>query len=186
MVHFPVQLVKNKMNIRQRKIIPILRAAMVTFLLVLCHAQAKAQNAILRLSPFERAVRVIKYYEGWHDIRKNYPYIGWGHHILPTEHFTRNLTTVQADSLLRTDLNRLCCLFRKYGRDSLLLAVLAYNVGPYKILGDKKRPKSHLLQKIESGNRNFKSDYLDFCRWKGKIVPSIHRRRMMEYALLAS
>ena len=176
------------MKIQQRNISQAYRTVLVAFLLVLCHAQVKAQNAILRLSPFERAVRVIKYYEGWHDIRKNYPYIGWGHCIRPYERkrFCRNLTVRQADSLLRADLTSFCALFRKYGKDSLLLAVLAYNVGPYKILGDKKRPKSRLLQKIESSDRNFKSDYLDFCRWKGKVVPSIHRRRMMEYALLAS
>jgi hypothetical protein len=36
------------------------------------------------------------------------------------EHFTRNLTIVEADSLLRTDLNRLCTLFRKSGKDCLL------------------------------------------------------------------
>ena len=174
------------MNIRQRKIIPILRAAMVAFLLVLCHAQAKAQNAIMRLSPFARAVRVIKYYEGWHDIRKNYPYIGWGHCIQPYERkrFCRNLTVRQADSLLRADLTSFCALFRKYGKDSLLLAVLAYNVGPYKILGDKKHPKSKLLQKIERGDCNIESDYLDFCRWKGKSIASIRRRRMVEFSLL--
>ena len=33
---------------------------------------------IFALPPFERAVRCIKYYEGWHDIKRNYPYIGWG------------------------------------------------------------------------------------------------------------
>lgn len=32
---------------------------------------------IFALPPFERAVRCIKYYEGWHDIKRNYPYIGW-------------------------------------------------------------------------------------------------------------
>ncbi len=146
----------------------------------------KAQNAIMRLPPYERAVRIIKFYEGWHDIRRNYPYIGWGHCIQPHERkrFTRNLTGRQADSLLRSDLNSLCTLFRKYGKDSLILAVLAYNVGPYKILGDKKRPKSHLLQKIERGDNNIEEDYLDFCRWKGKPIASIRRRRMMEFSLL--
>ena len=159
---------------------------LILTLILLCQAQAKAQNAVMRLSPFERAVRVIKYYEGWHDINKNYPYIGWGHQIQSNEHFTRNLTIAEADSLLRSDLNRLCTMFRKYGKDSLLLAVLAYNVGPYKILGDKKRPKSRFLQKIESGDHNLHSDYLSFCRWKGKVTPSIRRRRMMEYYLLST
>ena len=87
---------------------------------------------IFALPPFERAVRCIKYYEGWHDIKRNYPYIGWGHRILPHEKFKKNLTYQQADSLLRSDLTMLCAMFRKYGKDSLLLAVLAYNVGPYK------------------------------------------------------
>lgn len=34
---------------------------------------------IFRFPLFERAVRCIKFYEGWHDIKRNYPYIGWGH-----------------------------------------------------------------------------------------------------------
>lgn len=139
---------------------------------------------IFALPPFERAVRCIKYYEGWHDIKRNYPYIGWGHRILPHEKFRKNLTLQQADSLLRSDLRKLCTLFRKYGRDTLLLAVLAYNVGPYKILGNGKFPKSRLMQKIEQGERNIRREYLDFCRWKGKYIASIKRRRQMELLLL--
>ena len=136
------------------------------------------------LPPFERAVRCIKYYEGWHDIKRNYPYIGWGHRILSHEKFRKNLTFQQADSLLRSDLRKLCTLFRKYGRDSLVLAVLAYNVGPYKILGNGKFPKSRLLQKIEQGERNIRREYLDFCRYQGRKIASIHRRRQTELLLL--
>ena len=145
---------------------------------------SQADLGIFALPPFERAVRCIKYYEGWHDIKRNYPYIGWGHRILPHEKFKKNLTYQQADSLLRSDLTKLCAMFRKYGKDSLLLAVLAYNVGPYKILGNKRFPKSRLLQKIERGMRNIEKDYLDFCRWRGKHIPSIRRRRLMEFFLL--
>ena len=163
-----------------------MRTIILSILLAFSASHVRAQNAIMRLPPFERAVRIIKYYEGWHDIRKNYPYIGWGHCIQPHEckRFTRNLTIRQADSLLRADLTSFCALFRKYGKDSLLLAVLAYNVGPYKILGDRKHPKSRLLQKIERGDRNIEDDYLDFCRWKGKPIAAIRRRRAMEYLLL--
>ena len=139
---------------------------------------------IFALPPFERAVRCIKYYEGWHDIKHNYPYIRWGHRILPHEKFKKNLNYKQADSLLHSDLTKLCAMFRKYGKDSLLLAVLAYNVGPYKILGDKRFSKSRLLQKIERGERNIRREYLDFCRWKGKYIASIKRRRQMELLLL--
>lgn len=145
---------------------------------------SQSDLGIFALLPFERAVRCIKYYEGWHDIKRNYPYIGWGHRILPHEKFKKNLTYQQADSLLRSDLTKLCAMFRKYGKDSLLLAVLAYNVGPYKILGNKRFPKSRLLQKIERGMRDIEKDYLDFCRWRGKHIPSIRRRRMAELQLI--
>lgn len=145
---------------------------------------SQSDLGIFALPPFERAVRCIKYYEGWHDIKRNYPYIGWGHRILPYEKYKKNLTFQQADSLLRSDLRKLCVLFRKYGRDTLILAVLAYNVGPYKILGNEKFPKSRLLQKIEQGERNIRREYLDFCRWKGKYIASIKRRRQMELLLL--
>lgn len=145
---------------------------------------SQSDLGIFALPPFERAVRCIKYYEGWHDIKRNYPYIGWGHRILPHEKFRKNLTFQQADSLLRSDLRKLCTLFRKYGRDSLVLAVLAYNVGPYKILGKGKFPKSRLLQKIEQGERKIRREYLDFCRYQRRKIASIHRRRQTELLLL--
>lgn len=148
------------------------------------YSPSQSDLSIFALTPFERAVRCIKYYEGWHDIKRNYPYIGWGHRILPHEKFKKNLTYQQADTLLRSDLTKLCAMFRKYGKDSLLLAVLAYNVGPYKILGNKRFPKSSLLQKIERGLRDIEKDYLNFCRWRGKCIPSIKRRRMTELQLL--
>lgn len=81
---------------------------------------------------------------------------------MPHEKFKKNLTYQQADSLLRSDLTKLCAMFRKYGKDSLLLAVLAYNVGPYKILGNKRFPKSRLLQKIERGLHNIEKITLTF------------------------
>ena len=91
----------------------------------------------------------------------------------------------EADALLRRDLQSLCAMFSKYGKDSLLLAALAYNVGPGKVLGCKgKWPKSKLLKKIDAGIRDFKEDYVQFCHWKGKKVPSIERRRYAELALL--
>lgn len=173
-----------------------IRTYIIIALLLLCQnimAQNKTPTTdspcqkdlgIFALPPFERAVRCIKYYEGWHDIKRNYPYIGWGHRILPHEKFRKNLTFQQADSLLRSDLRKLCTLFRKYGRDTLLLAVLAYNVGPYKILGNGKFPKSRLLQKIEQGERNIRGEYLDFCRYQRRKIASIHRRRQTELLLL--
>ena len=147
--------------------------------------QSQSDLGIFRFPLFERAVRCIKFYEGWHDIKRNYAYIGWGHCVQPHENFKKNLTLEQADSLLRSDLRTFCGMFRKYGKDSLLLAVLAYNVGPYKVLGDKRKyNKSRLLKKIECGDRNIENEYLDFCRWKGKVIASIRRRRNTELRLL--
>ena len=138
---------------------------------------------IYQLRPFERAVLCIKYYEGFHT-KKNYPYIGYGHRLRPGERLNSNITEKQADSLLRSDLKRLCVMFRRYGKDSLLLAALSYNVGPYKVLGNSHHPKSRLLKKIESGNRNIYHDFVDFCRWKGKKYRSIRKRRQVELILL--
>ena len=145
---------------------------------------SQADLGIFALPPFERSVRCIKYYEGWHDIKRNYPYIGWGHRILPHEKFKKNLTYLQADSLLRSDLTKLCAMFRKYGKDSLILAVLAYNVGPYKILGNRRFPTSRLLHMIEQGRRDIRQEYLDFCRYQRRKMASIRRRRQTELLLL--
>ena len=105
--------------------------------------------------------------------------------VAASENFKKNVRLEQADSLLRSDLRTFCGMFRKYGKDSLLLAVLAYNVGPYKVLGDRRKfRKSRLLQKIERGKRDIEREYLDFCRWKGKVIASIRRRRNTELMLL--
>jgi len=45
------------------------------------------------------------------------------------------MTASEAEALLRKDLKELCSLFRPYGKDSLLLAALAYNIGAFKLLG---------------------------------------------------
>lgn len=137
----------------------------------------------LSLSPFERAVCCIKYYEGIHT-RKNYPYIGYGHQIQPGEKLSYNLSLKDADRLLRDDLQKMCALFRDYGKDSLLLGTLAYNVGPYRILGNSSIPKSNLLKKIKNGSSDFISDYISFCHYKGRKIASIERRRWAELLLL--
>ncbi|MGN0385454.1 MAG: hypothetical protein ACI4EX_06185, partial [Lachnospiraceae bacterium] len=173
---------------------------------------------IYRLSPFERSVATIKYFEGLHQV-SDAPYVGYGHRLLPGEHYRLPLSRKQADALLRRDLRKLCKMFRSYGKDSLLLATLAYNVGYGTLMGNRRtsemraeglarrpegesqlvraipsekeedevnahRPKSQLVQKIERGDRDIYQDYISFCRYKGKVVPSIRRRRIVEYRLL--
>lgn len=85
-------------------------------LLLLCAAAAlygqgkhgggtsSAALSLYRLSPLERAILCTKYHEGWHGEKKHWPYVGWGHRVLPGERFTNGITRAQGDSILRADL----------------------------------------------------------------------------------
>ena len=73
----------------------------------------------------------------------------------PSEHFTADMTERQTDSQLRADLWKCFEHFKDYGKDALLLTLLAYNVGVGGLLGSGKHSKSRLLRKIESGHRTF-------------------------------
>ena len=137
-----------------------------------------------RLPPFERAVRCTKYFEGWHS-EKHHPYVGYGHRLQPGERYSaRTMTKRQADALLRKDLRKFCAMFQQFGKDSLLLATLAYNVGPYRLLGSGKIPKSTLIRKLEAGDRNIYREYIAFCNYKGKRHAMLLKRRKAEFALL--
>ncbi len=128
---------------------------------------------------FEDAVQLIKKYEGWHHARDQ-PYVGYGHRLLPTDTFNSDISESFADSLLRSDLKKKCAVFRYLGADSLLLGVLAFNVGESKVL------RSKLVRKLEAGDRNIKEEYLSFRMYKGKVVRSLERRREEEYNLLST
>lgn len=133
---------------------------------------------------FNIAVECIKRWEGWHGEKKHWPYVGWGHKVLPGETFTNGISRAQGDSILRTDLRKLCRMFSYLGRDSLIVSVLSYNVGAYRIKGYGKMPKSRLLKKLEAGDRDIYDEYVSFRCYKGKVIPSIERRRKAEYMLL--
>ncbi len=139
-------------------------------------------KALFSLPPFERGVVCIKHFEGLHG-KGCYPYVGYGHRLLPGERFTAAMTERQADSLLRTDLMKRLMMFKDYGKDALLLAVLSYNVGVGRLLGYGKHAKSQLLRKIESGDRNFYREFVSFCRYKGKVLRGLVKRRKVEFAL---
>ena len=80
---------------------------------------------IYRLPRFERAVRCIKFFEGWHT-EKHHPYVGYGHQLQPGERFSaRTMTRRQGEALLRKDLRKFCAMFRKFGKDSLILSEIS-------------------------------------------------------------
>lgn len=133
-------------------------------------------------SLFEKAVACIKEAEGWHG--NHMPYVGFGHKLLQGETFSPDMTEAQADSLLRADLLKLCGMCSRFGKDALLVATLSYNVGYYRLVGYGKIPKSRLIKKLEAGDRDIYQEYISFRCYKGKVVPSIERRRKKEFELL--
>ena len=132
-------------------------------------------------SLFDKAVEFIKRAEGWHRDRclTSVTDIAW----LPGETLTENLSKAQADSLLRSDLRKCCDAFREFENDALLLGVLSYNVGIFRLKGHGRIPKSRLIRKLEKGERDIYEEYVSFRCYKGKVIPSIERRRKAEFAL---
>ena len=134
---------------------------------------------IMDLPPFERAVIIIKKFETLHK-PKHWPYVGYGHQVQPGEPYRRGvqLTEKQADVLLRKDLRKFVSLYKSYGKDALLLGVLAYNCGPGVV------NKSTVLKKRKSGNRDIFKSYTAYCRYKGKYHKGLYTRRLAEFAAL--
>lgn len=132
---------------------------------------------------YELAIRLIKYFEKIHP-PEAYPFVGFGHRVLPNENLSSKMTLKQADSLLRSDLNKHLAFFKKYGDKALLLSVLSYNCGYLQILGGNGKPESNLIKKIKQGDPNIEADYLGFCKYRNKVVQSIKRRRYLELKLL--
>ena len=134
---------------------------------------------IMDLPPFERAVIIIKKFETLHK-PKHWPYVGYGHQVQPGEPYRRGvqLTEKQADALLRKDLRKFVSLYKSYGKDALLLGVLAYNCGPGVV------NKSTVLKKLKSGNRDIFKSYIAHCRYKGKLHAQLRHRRLTEFAAL--
>lgn len=139
------------------------------------HDSAKARAD----SIYEAAVSLIKKYETLHQPR-HWPLVGYGHMVLRGEKFsrTRPLSEEASDRLLRKDLAKNCAVFREYGKDSLLLGVLAYNIG----MGAVKR--SAVARKLAVGDRDIYQDYLRHCRYRGREVAALRKRRDEEFRLL--
>ena len=79
---------------------------------------SRAENPVKASTDrFSLAVECVKRFEGWHGEKKHWPYVGWGHKVLPGERFTNSISKAQGDSILREDLRKLCRMFSYLGRD---------------------------------------------------------------------
>ena len=142
-------------------------------------AEQRNKRSIMELPPFERAVLIIKKFETLHK-PKHWPYVGYGHQVQPGEPYRRGvqLTERQADALLRKDLRKFCALYSQYGKDSILLACLAYNCGPGIV------NKSSILKKLNVGNRDIFRVYISYCFYNGKFHNRLYNRRLIEFQAL--
>lgn len=142
-------------------------------------AEEEQTSAAEEISDFEKAVAIIKKYEGMHQPR-HYPLVGYGHMVLKGEKFSRSraLSEKEADALLRKDLLKNCAVFRDFGADSLLLGVLAYNIGSGATM------RSSVVKKLKAGDRNIYDSFIAHCRYRGKVHKQIRARRIEEYETL--
>ena len=111
---------------------------------------------------------------------KHRPFYGYGHRIQPGEHFPqhRPLTESEADALLRKDLKKFCAMYSEYGKDSVLLGALAYDIGPGAV------NKSSVIKKLKSGDRNIFKAYTSHCHYKGKRHRGLYNRRLTKLVAL--
>lgn len=139
----------------------------------------KKEAKVNQSSAFEKAVEIIKKYETLHQ-PKHWPLIGYGHKVQPGEKYSRSktLSAKEAEQLLRKDLLKNCAVFRSFGADSLLLGVLAYNIGSGAV------KKSSVYKKLKEGNRDIYDNYVAHSKFKGKTNKKIKQRRIEEYEAL--
>lgn len=142
-------------------------------------ALTQTETETKKAPTFEEAIAIIKKYEGLSG-PNHWPFIGYGHKVMPGEKFTRGkrLTEAEADALARQDYAKLCARYRDFGVDSLLLAALAYNCGPGIVA------KSSVLTKLKAGNRDIEASYIAHSRYRGKQLSQLKRRRQEELATL--
>lgn len=146
-------------------------------LLTVMVGNATPKSNLMAMDPFERACVLIRHYETLHTL-KHWPTIAYGHVVKKGENYQkRQYSHAEADQILHKDLSHLCAYYRSFGRDSLLLACLAYNVGTVRV------QNSTILKKLRLGDRNIHGEYTSFSRYQGKRHPGLYRRRWLELEL---
>lgn len=139
-----------------------------------------------RDSLFNEAVKIIKKYETMHG-PEHYPYVGYGHMILPGDNLSLPISESEADSILRVDLKRKMSYFNCGFERNLLLGMLSYNVGQYRLIKKDGSPRSNVARILMSDSVDVaeaKSQYTNWRKWNGKVVKSIERRRIEEFNLI--
>lgn len=167
------------LSMRKFIIMIALAAASALTWSVLSSSKAPEVPPDVQQTLFERAVTLIKKYETLHQPR-HWPLVGYGHLVLAGEKYSRTkaLSEAEADALLRKDLLKNCAVFRDYGADSLLLGVLAYNIGS----GNVK--KSSVVRKLREGDRDIAASYLSHSRYRGRQHAGLRKRRADELGQL--
>jgi len=166
----------NRMKEINPNIITLVRRfALVPLCLVLlfsCGRPSLSGNSPKEQGPaaptIEQAVSFLALAEGWHDPQKT-GCTGWGHRVCYDA--ARAATPAEADSLATSDLKALSARFRHFQGDSLLLALLAYNVGV------KAVKTSSLMDSL-----TFEA-YTSFCYIQGGRSERQYQRRRAEWML---
>jgi len=147
---------------------------------------SRENNNNLHLEPvdtvllFNKAVSIIKHYEQWHSL-KNYPYVAYGHRLLPNDNISLPISKEDGEKLLIKDLKKNMRYFKGSYSERLLLGMLSYNVGQSKVL------KSTAYDMIKKGRYSIvelKKQYTAWCMYNGKKHKGIKQRRNDEYKLI--
>ena len=160
-----------------------MRRYIIVLLSMLAICSVPCQSQTIDRALFERMVAITKHFEGWHD-PKTTPAMWLWSPATEGRAFPENTDTSACRFAVTDRPPPAPAPICRYGRDAYLLATLSYQIGPAKLLGNGRYPKASLLTRLERGDRDILPLYLSYCKWRGKAVASIRKRRWVEYQLL--
>jgi lysozyme len=136
---------------------------------------------------YSQAVDHIKEYEGLRLVPYtcgDWSYIGYGHQITSDKWMLNGITEHQADSILRSDLNkRITYVNKTYqlsGDRCLAVAMLYYNVSPRSIRSSQLHAE---LLKPVCDEINVIDSWLSLCKFRGIEHLGLKKRRAYELKL---